>query len=67
MFEQNKPRLAELAKSFLNSVLAGQFPALRKGLALCNPTLLSLGIIRNLSVTSDAEAPPAAAFIVFHC
>ena len=32
MFEQNKPRLAELDKTFLNSVAAGRFLPPQKGL-----------------------------------
>jgi hypothetical protein len=61
MFEQNKPRLAELAKSFLNSVAADRF--------LANPNLLARAHLEHSPKCVRERltaAAPTWTIIVFH-
>jgi hypothetical protein len=50
MFEQNKPRLAELDKTFLNSVPAGRFLPPQKGLPCVTRIFYIWSTLPNVSV-----------------
>ena len=64
MFEQNKPHVAELAKSFLNFV---PVPCAAKGLAVCNPNLLYFEHSPKCVRERLMPVALASAIIVFHC